>query len=97
MYICTAAQDEAIASTKQQLSYHIPAAAMPHLHMIRDCHSGMQAVVGSNQAKVICFNLGYLPRGDKSVITTSSSTLAAVQAALEVCSYHTMLACLGGH
>eukprot|EP00877_Chromochloris_zofingiensis_P012694 jgi/Chrzof1/7679/Cz02g32200.t1 len=77
-------QDEAIASTKQQLSYHIPAAAMPHLHMIRDCHSGMQAVVGSNQAKVICFNLGYLPRGDKSVITTSSSTLAAVQAALEV-------------
>jgi len=44
----------------------------------------MQEVVGSNVARLICFNFGYLPGGDKSVTTSKETTLAAVEAAFEV-------------
>lgn len=40
--------------------------------------------MGSNLARVVAFNLGYLPGGDKGVTTATPSTLAAVEAALEV-------------
>lgn len=43
-------------------------------------------MVGSNIARIVAFNLGYLPGGDKSLTTTSSTTLQAVEAALEVVS-----------
>lgn len=48
------------------------------------CHSRLQEFVGSNIARVVCFNLGYMPRGDKAVITKPSTTIAAIEAALEV-------------
>lgn len=35
-------------------------------------------------ARVVAFNLGYLPGGDKAITTAMSTTTAAVEAALEV-------------
>lgn len=35
-------------------------------------------------AQFVCFNLGFFPGGDHSVITRPTSTLAAVQAAMDV-------------
>jgi hypothetical protein len=40
--------------------------------------------VGSNVAKLVAFNLGYLPGGDKGIVTNAGSTVPAVEAALEV-------------
>eukprot|EP00878_Enallax_costatus_P043655 GHUV01051697.1.p1 GENE.GHUV01051697.1~~GHUV01051697.1.p1 ORF type:complete len:137 (+),score=48.76 GHUV01051697.1:34-411(+) len=57
---------------------------MPELHLQQGCHSQMQQLVGSNVAKLVAFNLGYLPGGDKRIITQAGSTLQAVEAALEV-------------
>jgi hypothetical protein len=37
-----------------------------------------------NRAALVAFNLGYLPGGDKALITRQDSTTAAVEAALEV-------------
>ncbi len=47
-------------------------------------HPSAQDIVGSNIARVVAFNLGYLPGGDKSVTTSSNTTLQAVECALEV-------------
>lgn len=48
------------------------------------CHTLAQEIVGSNTAKLVTFNLGYLPYGDKQVTTKTATTVAAVEAALEV-------------
>jgi hypothetical protein len=77
-------QESAVQSTRQLLQQQLPAEASPQLHLLQGCHSQLQALVGSNLAKLVAFNLGYLPGGDKGIITSASSTVAAVEAALEV-------------
>eukprot|EP00775_Hariotina_reticulata_P010936 gene10936-11090_t len=77
-------QASAVQSTRVCLDERLPASAQPRLELIQGCHSHMQQLVGSNVAKLVTFNLGYLPGGDKSITTQSGSTLAAVEAALEV-------------
>eukprot|EP00879_Flechtneria_rotunda_P019227 GHRR01020188.1.p1 GENE.GHRR01020188.1~~GHRR01020188.1.p1 ORF type:complete len:220 (+),score=80.15 GHRR01020188.1:216-875(+) len=76
-------QASAVESTKDFLQQHL-AAAKPQLHIMQGCHSQMQQLVGSNLAKIVAFNLGYLPGGEKSITTQAGSTIAAVEAALEV-------------
>ena len=41
---------------------------------------------GSCPVKVVVFNLGYLPGGDKAITTKAQTTLAAVQGAMELLS-----------
>ncbi|ONK67345.1 uncharacterized protein A4U43_C06F19210 [Asparagus officinalis] len=46
------------------------------------CHSKMEDVVPKGTpVRLVAFNLGYLPGGDKSIITRSPTTLMALQAA----------------
>lgn len=40
--------------------------------------------VGLHFSRLVAFNLGYLPGGDKTVITTSKTTLPALQAASRI-------------
>ncbi|KAF6258318.1 putative rRNA methylase-domain-containing protein [Scenedesmus sp. NREL 46B-D3] len=77
-------QESAVASTRQLLQQQLPADASPQLHLLQGCHSQLQELVGSNLAKLVAFNLGYLPGGDKGIVTSAGSTVAAVEAALEV-------------
>ncbi|MBA0875924.1 hypothetical protein Goshw_025832 [Gossypium schwendimanii] len=45
------------------------------------CHSRMDEVLPENSAvRLVAFNLGYLPGGDKGIITTSKTTLLALEA-----------------
>jgi hypothetical protein len=73
-----------VTATKRLLESSLPPGALPSLHVTQACHSTLQQLVGSNVASLVAFNLGYLPGGDKAVITQPGSTLAAVEAALEV-------------
>jgi hypothetical protein len=77
-------QASAIDSTRALVASSLPSPASPNLHLHQSCHSQLQALVGSNTAALVAFNLGYLPGGDKGLITTTDSTTAAVEAALEV-------------
>lgn len=52
------------------------------VQLIRRSHAEMETFV--NRARVVCFNLGYLPSGDKDVTTTTESTIAAVEAAMRI-------------
>lgn len=46
------------------------------------CHSKMEDVVPKDTpVRLVAFNLGYLPGGDKTIVTRSATTLLALQAA----------------
>ncbi len=48
------------------------------------CHSKMHEVIPPKSVKLIAFNLGYLPGGDKQVTTMLTSTLKAIQTSLDL-------------
>ncbi|XP_043702213.1 putative rRNA methylase YtqB isoform X2 [Telopea speciosissima] len=49
------------------------------------CHSRMEDIVPKGTSvRLVAFNLGYLPGGDKAVITLSETTLPALEAASRI-------------
>jgi len=71
-------QQEAIAATQTKLNDN---KCDCNVRLFHCSHSKMQQQIADEfhgQIKVIMFNLGYLPGSDKSVITQTDSTLAAL-------------------
>ena len=76
-------QPTALARTAERLEQHGLSAA----RLCESDHAALQSVIpGELQGLIaaVMFNLGYLPGGDKSVITRRESTLAALNASLTV-------------
>lgn len=49
------------------------------------CHSKMEEVIPKDASvRLVAFNLGYLPGGDKTIVTRSATTLLALQAASRI-------------
>ncbi|KAJ8752517.1 hypothetical protein K2173_004805 [Erythroxylum novogranatense] len=49
------------------------------------CHSRMEEIVPKNSpVRLVAFNLGYLPGGDKNLITTPDTTLLALKSAMRI-------------
>lgn len=77
-------QAQAIANTQQLLSQLVE---QPFIQCMQSSHADMldcipEAFQGG--IKAIMFNLGYLPGADKSCITQADSTLAALNAAINL-------------
>lgn len=81
---CRHAQPTAVDATADLLAARLAPGASPALRLHTGCHSTLQALVGSNVARLVVFNLGYLPGGDKAIVTRPDTTTAALEAALEV-------------
>lgn len=77
-------QASAVTATKNllQASGIQPDSARVRLHCV--CHTRMTEVVGMESASLVVFNLGYLPKGDRSIKTEPESTVKAIQSAMEV-------------
>lgn len=73
-------QEQAIHTTKERL---LAAGVMDQVKVVHDSHSLMKNYV-SKPVKVILFNLGYLPGGNKDITTTLDSSMVALQAGLEL-------------
>jgi 16S rRNA C1402 N4-methylase RsmH len=76
-------QAEAISATEARLA----AAGIGNVELFRCDHARMRDVLpqeARNRVAVVAFNLGYLPGGDHRVITQAPSTLAALDASLEL-------------
>jgi len=74
-------QREAIKNTKKLLQEH----DRKNVELICDNHAHLSHYLSSDQVGKVggaIFNLGYLPGGDKSVITTASSTIIALDTIL---------------
>ena len=72
-------QNEAIASTEALLLQHEKRAILQRL-----CHSEIDTLPLPYSPHLIVYNLGYLPRGDKSLTTKTDTTLPSVKKSLEL-------------
>lgn len=74
-------QPEAIASTRKHLEQLGVPAARYELHC--QSHADLLQVVQPGTADAVMFNFGWLPGADHAVFSTASSSIPALQAALE--------------
>ena len=72
-------QDQAIKNTDKLLKEN----KLCNYKLIRDSHENLDDYI-TDKVKAIVFNLGYLPGGDKSFKTASSSTVIAVKKSLDL-------------
>lgn len=73
-------QEEALIRTKALLE---AAHLMPQAHLILDSHSHLKKYI-TEPLSFFVFNLGYLPDGDPTIITKSTSTIEAIESALSL-------------
>ena len=53
-------------------------------HVVLGCHSRIAELVPLNRARLVVYNLGYLPAGgNKALTTTAGTTLASIRACVE--------------
>lgn len=78
-------QEVALESTSHLLEQSVTQEEKACVELFLLCHSKMEEVVPSGvSVRLVAFNLGYLPGGQKILITRSGTTLAALQAAERV-------------
>lgn len=76
-------QEEALASAKARLG---EAGVLERVTLWQAGHEqmGERLAMHRGQVKAVTFNLGYLPGGDKERVTVTSTTLPALEAALDL-------------
>ncbi|HET6423373.1 MAG TPA: class I SAM-dependent methyltransferase [Planctomycetaceae bacterium] len=76
-------QREALDRTAARLAE----AGISHVQLVHGDHAHLRDLVEPQhhgEIAAVMFNLGYLPRGDKTIITRAASTIAAIQAAMRL-------------
>ncbi len=88
-------QSEAIIKAKRQLQEH----KLDNVIFYQRCHSSFPSEIAPCSIKLIVYNLGYLPGGDKSITTETSSTLESLNQALPLLKPGGMISvtCYPGH
>lgn len=74
-------QSEAIRLGQQRL---LQAGLLARVEWIADCHSQIHKHLQGHPIAAAMFNLGYLPGGDKTITTTPTSSLQALQQCLDL-------------
>lgn len=77
-------QSDAIANTRELLSNNFNSKELERVHLFCQSHATFPAPVFNRRPKLIVYNLGYLPGGNKSLTTQTSSTLESLKAALSL-------------
>lgn len=73
-------QNEALETTKQKL---LLTGLLPQTELILDGHQNIKKYVPKERIiSAVTFNLGYLPSGDKTIITQPETTIAAIEQSL---------------
>lgn len=75
-------QDEAILRTNRLLQENLPVESLSHIHLYRQSHIDFPLIANECTIKLIIYNLGYLPKGNKQLTTMTTSTLESVKKAL---------------
>jgi hypothetical protein len=73
-------QSTAIESTRQ-LIQHFPAELRSRIHLEQRCHSTFPDMIVPESIRLIVYNLGYLPGGDKRLTTCKDTTLQSLSRA----------------
>ncbi|MEO2018837.1 MAG: FAD-dependent oxidoreductase [Fuerstiella sp.] len=85
----------AIEATTRRLD----AGGFANVDLKQQSHAELKTAVEEETVTAVMFNLGFLPRSDKTVVTKATSSTAAIAAALEVLKPHGILTILAyrGH
>jgi hypothetical protein len=75
-------QPAAIQATRERLLHHFSADTLKSVHFLQQCHSAFPSEIGTETVRLLVYNLGYLPSGDKTCTTTFSTTIQSLKAAL---------------
>lgn len=76
-------QKDAIATCEERMRR----AGLSNVTFLKECHSQMARTLDADlggKVNAVMFNLGYLPGGDKTLITDESKTVSAISDALEL-------------
>jgi hypothetical protein len=77
-------QQEAINKTKELLQLHLSSGEQVRVHLYCQSHSCFPPIAKENSIRLIVYNLGYLPKGNKQMTTLASSTLESVNQAMSL-------------
>lgn len=77
-------QQTAINSSASYLYSKLPAKLFSRLHFEQRCHSSFPASLSPGSVKLIVYNLGYLPKGNKTYTTQVDTTLQSLCQAQEL-------------
>ncbi len=72
-------QAEAIETTKHYLQANLSPEIYRNIFLKKHCHSTFPEEISPESIKLIVYNLGYLPGGDKQKTTESETTLQSLQ------------------
>lgn len=70
-------QPEAVSSASRRLKEN---GLLDRTTLFCESHANLSRFLGAQHIKAAVFNLGYLPGGDKAVVTAPDSTIMAIQA-----------------
>ncbi len=70
-------QPEAIAHTKERLSQQLPKEIFTRIQFYQQSHTTFP-IMEQESVKLIVYNLGYLPGGDKSFTTVANTTIESL-------------------
>ena len=74
-------QPKAVEGCRRILQENLPADTLTRVTLHTGCHSCFPASISPHSVRLIVYNLGYLPGGDKSLTTAAESTIASLEAA----------------
>lgn len=77
-------QAAAIAKTRELLEEHLEEEELQRVVLCHLSHEDMRKVPIAQPPRLIVYNLGYLPGGDKNLTTQTASTLQSVASALSI-------------
>jgi hypothetical protein len=91
-------QKEALEKTRALLEEHVDQEALNQVQYIESCHSQID-LASPNIFKLIVYNLGYLPGGNKELTTLLESSIQSFEKALQLLSVQGYLSitCYPGH
>jgi SAM-dependent methyltransferase len=77
-------QEESILRTRELLQTNLPPDVLSKIHLHRQSHHDFPPIAAQSPIKLVVYNLGYLPQGNKQLTTLAQSTLESVQRALKL-------------
>jgi hypothetical protein len=95
---CIDVQKQALDITKNLLENKAPS-FLSRVQFFHQSHAKLPLIPKDKTLKLIVWNLGYLPKGDKSITTNTDSTLESVFAGMNILSPGGLLSitCYPGH
>ncbi len=92
-------QECAIINTKQLLEKQLSPTQQASVHLCHQSHEAFPEMAYHKPIKIIVYNLGYLPGGNKSLTTLTPTTLISVKNALNLLVSQGLLSitCYPGH